>query len=149
MRFRRAGLLGSFAVIAIAFALMPAGALAANPNNHGHHYGQLKHRQPPPAPNPAPNPQPASHPGQPPSHGIAPAVHAGSDQGLPVAASPLPAVTPAVDRPVKLTSVLPSDGDLWWLVLLVLPGLALIWLIAAIRISRNALRRRSAAAVAF
>jgi hypothetical protein len=133
--FRRAGLFGSCAVIAIAVALAPASALAENPNNHGHHYGQLKHRQPPPTPNASP------------ASGLTNSVHLGTSSSAPTqATNPAPKQGSTIPRKLHLAASNPGDG-VSWLVLLILPLLAAVW---ALTFARGALalarRRRTAVA---
>jgi hypothetical protein len=106
---------------------------AANPNNHGHHYGQLKH-QPPPVPPPQPPPPPAPKSNPPSgativSHAntaiapvIAPPV-AGGELPLPPSGGPgaAPQRAPAAGPPFR-------DPNLW-IVEALLPVLAIVWLI--------------------
>ncbi len=119
----------------------------ANPNNHGHHYGQLKHPKHPPVPTPATTPPPSpvttpaptSHPvsaGA--SQGATPA--AGSFLALPVV-SPIPvADTPAAQTRTAFSNPVPGD-PLWWLLLTILPTLFAAWLIAFRRVILRASRR--------
>jgi hypothetical protein len=139
----RAGLFGSAFFVAAVLALAPATALAYNSNNHGHHYGQLKHRQvsapnPPPAvhlnPTQASGPTTASHLS---TGGSAPAVQ-------PVTTIPLPAADP-----IEVVAARPErNPGMSWLVLLILPALLAVWLMVfargAVTVSR--LMRRTPAA---
>jgi len=115
----------------------------ANPNNHGHHYGQLKHPKDPPVPTPATTPPPSpvttsaptSHP-----------VSAGASRGAPPAASSslaLPVVSPipvAAQTRTAFSNPVPGD-PLWWLLLTILPTLFAAWLIAFRRVILPASRR--------
>ena len=111
----------------------------ANPNNEGHHYGQLKHPKQVPSPNPIPTPVPTPAPVSSPAPvtGPTPAVaHQGSGISNPVSSAALPAAAPA---PVPAAApesranapVAPAPRDpMWWLVLVILPALLAIGLIA-------------------
>lgn len=144
MNIRRAGLFGSAFFVAAALALAPATALAYNPNNHGHHYGQLKHQQPPPHnPPPAPggNPVPASGPtvnSQLLTGGNAPAAQPATTT------NPLP-----VSDPIEAVSAAPAkNAGNSWLLLLILPALLAVWLMVVGRgaVSVARLTRRTTAA---
>lgn len=135
MNIRRAGLFGSAAIVGVVLALAPASALAYNSNNHGHHYGQLKHQQAPPPNPPAPvgNPQTVTGPSV--------AVHrliasvAGQSRGDVVVP---PVLLPV---PVIISAPQPPGDGVSWLVLLILPSLVAVWVMvfarAAIRMSRR------------
>lgn len=135
-------------IASIALLVAPATiALAdANPNNEGHHYGQLKHHPtPPPSPNPQPAPQPTPHTNPTAPHGVSSAVQTGTGTTAP-AAKPQADTTPVAVPSIVLGNAAPSPDALWWLVLVILPALAVIWLIAAARIAvgvGRALSRRS------
>jgi hypothetical protein len=138
-RFFRAGLLA--AVVACVLGLAPSTVLAdANPNNHGHHYGQLKHRlAPPPVTNPPPSSQhipaitsvtlTAGH-----RLGNAPA----AAQQATSLAIPWPVLKAGALRKVDST---PSSGESW-LLLLILPALLAVWLLVFARAALAAARRR-------
>ena len=116
---------------------------APDPDNHGHHYGQLKHHQvtspPPPVPTPTPNPvvQPTPN--------VAPVIHtppAGN-----VAAGPLQQTGPVSAPSDPIVSVAPvielnqagdsAAGQFDWLLLLILPALLAVWLIAFVGLARR------------
>lgn len=122
----------------------------ANPNNHGHHYGQLKHPKNPPVPihssNPASTPAPHSHPATVPvAQGADPAP--GSSLLSP-AGSLVPVIkAPAAKMPSAFHAAMPDP--LWWLPITILPLLFAAWLIAFRRVMLGAaLRFRPAARVA-
>jgi len=114
----------------------------ANPNNHGHHYGQLKHpKNPPvpiPSPNPAPTPAPHSQPANVPvSQGADPAP--GSSLLSP-AGSLVPVIkAPAAKTPSAFRAAVPDP--LWWLLITILPLLVAAWLIAIRRVVLGAALR--------
>ena len=108
----------------------------ANPNNHGHHYGQLKHQlspgpapQPPPAPAPVPQPNVppvvpiVSHPSAAIAETIAPPVSAG-------ATLPLPDLGGQNTTRKQAVAALPPvrDPNLW-VVEALFPALLIGWLI--------------------
>jgi hypothetical protein len=121
----------------------------ANPSNHGHHYGQLKHQHPP-----APQPPPAaplapktnappvvpvgSHPNVSITQTIAPPVSSG-------ATLPLPDLGGQDKTPQNVVAATPPvrDPNLW-VVEALLPALLIVWLI--ILASWRALRNRQRAA---
>jgi hypothetical protein len=152
------------AVSALAFAVATATIPVyadANPNNEGHHYGQLKHpkTQPVPSPLPAPSPVPTTNP---PSTivptTIVPAVTAiiagGSNHGASSSdlASQLPLTAPTqIANPregsVRTSPAQPTPLDsLWWLVLLILPALVATWLMSFRGLAARALADRAPAA---
>ena len=98
----------------------------ANPNNRGHHYGQLKHQKVAPG-NPTPNGPPqqtAVNPAPPASPALA--IH------LPVVK-----LAPVVQASAKINAVsrrAPVD-PWWWLVVLLPPALVGIWIVAARRLA--------------
>jgi 4-amino-4-deoxy-L-arabinose transferase-like glycosyltransferase len=148
--FFKAGL--SAGLVACALLLVPVGALARYPDDNGHHYGQISNpghhyhygwlrngkqvppANPPPTPNPGPQPQPGPHP-------LAPVEAPAGESlwnpdlriGLPIAIGP--------GGQIKLGEGA-ADVALDWLILLVLPGLAAIWLLVFARAAREAARRR-------
>jgi hypothetical protein len=130
-------------------AASPVDAFAApNPNNHGHHYGQLKHQRvtSPPPPAPAPTPHSVVQPttsGAP----ISQAVRAGSAGAAPVeqAGTTLPdAIASPVAPVIQLQQAAVPAGQLDWLLLLILPSLLAVWLIAFVGLARGlfGVRRR-------
>jgi len=137
-RFFRAGPLA--AVVACVVGLAPTTVLAdANPNNHGHHYGQLKHRlAPPPVTNPTPSSIPAT------TSATSPALHgrssapAAAQQATSALALPWPVLK--AGALIKVDST-PSSGESW-LLLLILPALLAVWLLVFARAALAAARRR-------
>lgn len=144
----RASALALFALV----ALIPVPAVSvyadANPANHGHHYGQLKHRHAPPPPvapppvvTPAPTPPPGvTHPG-----GVgAGTSHVSTQAQLPAVQIklelPLTGV-PAGNAIVRSAPQLQPGVDPWLILALVLSVFAL-WLYAFIRLAWSAGRRR-------
>jgi len=122
----------------------------ANPNNHGHHYGQLKHPKNPPVPIPSSNPAstPAPH-----SHAATVPVAQGADpapgsSSLSPASSLVPVIkAPAAKMPSAFRAAMPDP--LWWLPITILPLLFAAWLIAFRRVMLGAaLGFRPAARVA-
>lgn len=122
---------------------------AANPRNHGHHYGQLKHPKHHPGPVPVPHPSPAPAP-RPVTHhsGGNTGVQAGGDTQ--VSLLPLSTGSTTIDQrtvPALRADPTPLPGDpLWWLVITILPTLAVAWLIALSGVVRRAARRPRAPA---
>ena len=123
-------------VTSLAFIVLSAVPVYAdaNPNNHGHHYGQLKHSKASPAPilTPNPVPTPASTPAPvrhqaivPVSQGANPA--AGSTLPAPVS-SPEPVTKVPVAEKLKTSPAVPDPA--WWMLLTILPLLFAAWLIA-------------------
>jgi len=122
----------------------------ANPDNEGHHYGQLKHPKHPPVPNPSPSPAPTPVPTPLPStnplHTIVPSIEAVTAPVAPGTAHSsesvlvVPAVSPSPIRGqsrAALNQRAPQD-PLWWLVLVILPALLAIWLIVLKRLTGRA-----------
>jgi hypothetical protein len=139
----RAGLFGSAFFVAAVLALAPTTALAYNSNNHGHHYGQLKHLQVP-----APNPPPAvdTNPAQ--ASGPATASHPSAGESAP-AVQPVATIPLPVADPIEVVASNPERNlGISWLVLLILPALLAVWLMVfargAVTVSR--LMRRTVAA---
>ncbi len=116
---------------------------AANPRNHGHHYGQLKHpkHHPVPSPNPQPTPKPVPGPAaKPVTVNLSRTVDKGVTDALPVVAlSPAAAAQPDQTITLLPTSV-PTD-PLWWLILTLLPALAVLLFIALRGIALRVMRR--------
>lgn len=158
--FCRAGL--SAVVVACAFVLAPVTALARYPDdnghhygqlsNPGHHYGQLKHQQAPP-PAPAPSPAPRPHPGVPggsantPRHVVNPVGGQPSAGGSSIPDLPITFPLPGVETPeVQLVGSAPDTAAADWLLLVILPALAALWVMVFSRTAGAARRRRKAAA---
>jgi hypothetical protein len=117
----------------------------ANPNNHGHHYGQIKHPKPVPVPTPSPAPAPALVPAPAsapaPSHpGIVSASPAAAPVQLP-ANGLIPVSNVPVAQPRTAYSTPAAGNPLWWLLLTILPALFAAWLIA-FRILMGGVARR-------
>jgi len=104
----------------------------ANPNNHGHHYGQLKHQHPPvPAPQQPPVPKPNTPP----------VVPVGSHPNVSIAQTIAPPVSGAATLPLPdlggrdkapqnvVGSVPPVRDPNLWVVEALLPVLLIVWLI--------------------
>jgi hypothetical protein len=116
---------------------------APDPDNHGHHYGQLKHH--PPVTSPPPVPVPTPHPVVQPSPNVAPVIHtpqAGSVSAVPVQQpAPISAPSDPIASPVapviQLNQASDSAGQLEWLLLLILPSLLAVWLIAFAGLARR------------
>lgn len=117
----------------------------ANPNNEGHHYGQLKHPKTHPTPSPVPVPTPAPVQAPAPVAGPTPApTHGGGGINNPIATTTLPATSHAPEsRGTAPVAPAPRDA-FWWLILLVLPLLAAVWLVALRGIVAGALRGAAA-----
>lgn len=130
MRFSRAGRLCSAAIVAARLALAPASTLAYNPNNRGHHYGQLKHHQTSPPPTTPPIVNPVTGP--------TPAVHrATGTDGVPsipaTAIVPLPVALPLPPAVPVMGVATPKGDGISWLALLILPSLVAVWLLVFAR----------------
>jgi len=132
--------LSSLALVAasntIAFA-------APDPDNHGHHYGQLKHPEVTSPPPPVPTPTP--HPIVQPTPNVAPVVHTPAARNIsagpvlqpaPVSASPAPIAAP-VAPVIQLNRAADSAGQYDWLLALILPLLLAVWLIALVGLARR------------
>lgn len=140
----------SAAVLASAACMLVATApayAAANPRNHGHHYGQLKHpkHHPVPSPNPQPNPQPTPKPvpgpaSKPVTVNLSRTVSKGVTDALPVVALS-PAATTQPDQTITLLPTSVPTDPLWWLILTLLPALAVLLFIALRGIALRLMRR--------
>ena len=113
-------------------------------NNPGHHYGQLKHNQPPPTPDPlpapAPDPQQGTAPGtQGSGANTGSTVHTGISLSIPYLSVTAAQGLHTTVRLGRAASWEPQGG-LDWLILLVLPLLLAVWIIVAARIVNTALR---------
>ena len=151
--FYRAGLTGLAVACLFTVASMPAVAKYPDDNgnhygqlwNPGHHYGQLKHRQsPPPAPVPTP---PATHPsttGSSKPH--AGGAHGGQSAGNSGGGDQAPAVNPPAgggpslspEGQIEFVASSPDAGGVSWLVLLLVPALARLWVISGARTAQRA-----------
>jgi 4-amino-4-deoxy-L-arabinose transferase-like glycosyltransferase len=148
----RAAALGGFA----ALALLPVSSLAvyadANPDNHGHHYGQLKHHHgapPPPPPVTAPpvTVPPAIVPAPDGSHNPGPSTAIMSIAPSPAAIRIV--LPPAPSGEVSLVRSVPhADQSLWWLLVILVVSLAVLWLFAVLQLTRAGLKRRWSQATA-
>jgi len=147
----KASALAMFAVVAL-IPLSASGVSAdANPANHGHHYGQLKHRPAPPPPPPVVppvvKPPAVTPPGATPpgpgttgTHVLLPALQikidspiAGVPGGYPLTRSVTPRPQPGLDS---------------WLVLALVVSVLALWIYVFVRLARSARRwqtNRSAA----
>jgi len=129
------------AAVLAATVFLPVSSLTAhaeaNPNNHGHHYGQLKHRHLAPAPAPKPVQKPVL--------AAVPTPASRQPQSDPAAVKDEPAAVPAQLVPAAHINVSRSalgGGNLDWLLLVVLPALLAIWLMLFARAVLTASRRR-------
>ncbi len=131
-------------VFAVAGATIPVYA-DANPNNEGHHYGQLKHPKTHPVPSPLPVPSPAPTPNPPVTivpvtvpapivPAIQPVTAHGRTGSEAVSQIPVTGLAPVADPKagsLRTAPARPMPGDpLWWLVLLILPALLATWVMA-------------------
>jgi hypothetical protein len=131
--------LSSLALVAVSNTIAFA---APDPDNHGHHYGQLKHPKVTSPPPPVPTPTP--HPVVQPTPNVAPVVHTPAGriisagpvlQPAPVSASPDPIVP--VAPVIELNRATDSAGQYDWLLVLILPLLLAVWLIAFVGLARR------------
>jgi hypothetical protein len=115
---------------------------APDPDNHGHHYGQLKHH---PVASPPPVPVPTPHPVVQPAPTVAPVVHppgAGIINAVPVqhpapVSTPPEAITSPVAPVIELNQATVPGTQFDWLLLLILPSLLAVWLIAFVGLARQ------------
>ena len=115
---------------------------APDPDNHGHHYGQLKHQ---PASSPPPVPLPTPHPVVQPSPNVAPVIHtprAGNVSAVPVqqpasVSAPSETIPSPVEPVIQLDQAIDNAGQYDWLLLLILPSLLAVWLIALVGLARR------------
>lgn len=138
----RIAAIASLSSLALVAASNITAFAAPDPDNHGHHYGQLKHH---PVASPPPVTVPTPHPIVQPAPTVAPVVHptgAGIVNAVPVQ-QPAPVSTPpeAITSPVAPVSQLNQAADpasqLDWLLLLILPSLLAVWLIALVGLARQ------------
>lgn len=109
------------AVLLLAILSVAASA-EANPNNRGHHYGQLKHQKAAPPSTTVQNP----------GSNTSPSAAIGATQVTLPALKLLPtARTAAQIKPASHRSLDPW----WWLVLLLVPALLALWLLSARRLA--------------
>lgn len=122
---------------------------AANPRNHGHHYGQLKHQHHKPPPPPAHQPGPGS---------TSTGTHAGDgvngggagDAGTATTGSLINNANRSADLrrvptglPLTFAKVTGPSDPLWWLALAAGASLALLWLLIGALLARAVVRRRT------
>lgn len=113
----------------------------ANPDNRGHHYGQLKHPKVFPPPTPSPSPSPATNPGGQPAPTVHAAVAITVSKPAPISISlsvgPIasPVASGQIEPVAGLTPLAGNEDD--WLLLLILPSLIAVWLIAAVGLARR------------
>lgn len=145
----RATAVGAF----VAIVLIPLSSITAladaNPNNHGHHYGQLKHRHPAPQPTPS-----AFRPTAPPivTHLVGTVARgAGSVPGSGAAQIAAPGDTGLVHvaaGSINLARTSAQPDPDWWLVLAFAVTLIALWLWVLASLARSLLRRRHARVLA-
>ena len=131
----------------LALALLPVSGLSvsadANPSNHGHHYGQLKHRAgPPPPPTVTP---PTTNAPPPPAGGPGGAQNpTGADTSMPLPRLEVKLILPRVPMgEVNIVRAVPErDSNLWWLLVVLVIALAALWIFAALQLGRASLKSR-------
>ena len=134
----RIAAVASLSSLALVGASNITASAAPNPNNHGHHYGQLKHHQvtSPPPPVPVATPHPVAQP----TPNVAPVVHTAPAANVsvpaPASTKPDPIASP-VTPVIVLNQAAGSEGQLEWLLLLILPSLLAVWLIALVGLARR------------
>jgi hypothetical protein len=137
-----AHVIAALVVASAAVLLFSVGAFAQdNPGNHygrdgnpGHHYGQLKHKTPPPTPKPTTKPLPG---------GTVATRAAGAITKLSLPDLTVTVTVPAM-RQAQARLIDPQfapDAGLDWLILVILPALAAVWIIALTRLALMAGRR--------
>jgi hypothetical protein len=120
----------------------------ANPNNHGHHYGQLKHQNPAPPPAPTPTPG-AAHPPAPRPNPPAVVPNVLQPNAV-IAQTNVPPVSSGLTPPLpnlgghtspqRAGAAVPPFRDRnLWVIEALLPALLIVWLIllAASRVARK------------
>jgi hypothetical protein len=143
----RIAAVASLSSLALVAASNVTAFAAPDPDNHGHHYGQLKH---PKVTSPPPVPVPTPHPVAQPTPNVVPVVHT-TPQPAKVSAVSAPVLTPPdpiaspVTPVIVLNQAAGSDGQLDWLLLLILPSLLAVWLIALVGLARRLSGARSRA----
>jgi hypothetical protein len=137
----RIAAVASLSSLALVAASNISAFAAPNPNNHGHHYGQLKHQRvtPPPVPTPKPTANPIVRPttsaapvSQTPRTGNGGA----APVEQPVSTQPNSIVSP-VAPVIRIEPAAVSAGQFEWLLLLILPSLIAVWLIALVGLARR------------
>lgn len=126
----------------VAMLLIPLSSVTAhadaNPNNRGHHYGQLKHhRHGPPPPAPAPTPGV--------THGLSGTFLASgtaADANKDLALIPAALVWTFKFGAVGIEQPSPAQDAGWWPAMAVAASLALLWLAVATMLVREMARRR-------
>jgi hypothetical protein len=117
---------------------------APDPDNHGHHYGQLKHHRvtSPPPPVPVPTPHPVAQP----TPNVVPVVHPSLAANVSAVSAPVLTPPDTIASPVtpviELKQAAGFAGQLEWLLLLILPSLLAVWLIALVGLTRRLSRAR-------
>jgi hypothetical protein len=137
----RIAAVASLSSLALVAASNVTAFAAPNPDNHGHHYGQLKHHHPVTSPPPpVPTPQPVVQP----TPSVAPVIHttqAGNIGAVPVQqAAPLTApdqIASPVAPVIVLNQAADAASQYDWLLLLILPSLLAVWLIALVGLARR------------
>jgi hypothetical protein len=139
----RIAAVASLSSLALVAASNVTAFAAPNPDNHGHHYGQLKHHPviSPPPPVPAPSPHPVVQP----TPSVAPVIHtpgAGNVSAVPVQQpAPVSKAPDTIASPlapvIVLNQAADSAGQYDWLLLLILPSLLAVWLIALVGLARR------------
>jgi hypothetical protein len=140
----RIAAVASLSALALVAATSITAFAAPDPDNHGHHYGQLKHH-PVTAPPPVPLPAPASHPTVQSTPSVVAVVHtprAGNVSAVPVqqpapVSAPLNTIPTTVAPVIELNQAADSAGQYDWLLLLILPTLLAVWLIALVGLARR------------
>lgn len=138
----RIAAIASLSSLALVAASNITAFAAPDPDNHGHHYGQLKHH---PVASPPPVPVPTPRPVVQPTPAVAPVVHptgAGIVNAVPVqqpapVSTPPEAITSPVAPVIQLNQAADPASQLDWLLLLILPSLLAVWLIALVGLARQ------------
>src|SRR5579864_342030 len=137
----KATAVGVFAILLFIPLSTVSVSAAANPKNHGHHYGQLKHHHPSPPPPHSPPPVVVPPVVIPPVNHIL-GGYAGID-GASVATASIATVQPSSVQGGRVptgflglpeTASQPPQGDSWWwLVLVLVIAVGALWLFVAAR----------------
>jgi hypothetical protein len=122
----------------VALILLSAVSVSAdaNPANHGHHYGQVKHRGAPPPQAQVPPATTTPPPSAALNHGV---------EAITSAMSPVAETRPAMPQTqaVKIVRAVPQRDQLWWLLLVLAATLAVLWLFVSVQLARTGLQRRA------